>query len=381
MKVKLRDLVPNPFRDMANYPIDRKKIESLKQSIEQTGFWDNILTRKVGDKYQIAYGHHRLTVLNLLFDGDYEISISVKDLSDWDMLLIMGNENRNAYKSSATATLEFVEKARTRLDAELQKYDTLAEFENNVGKFANIKLFDSERQYQNVKINGVGRGTIHLVLNNGDKDGDWKEWEIRNAFDVLKDPTITMDTVKKIGDSSSLSNFRKATKDMTKEVKESLATDIQELNMGKRTIPVYVKAMKAIDDKQGVTPSRKASIKQSIKSKYEKGESVTDEDVRWMFKISDNVDSIPKQDNTDHAKIMEFTDFLNNIKGDFDLLYNKISLLNRMRDELTNYTYDSYIQKVAFMLSTEQLNNRLTKLIDNVKQDFESKNSNKNLLN
>jgi hypothetical protein len=317
----------------------------------------------------------------LLFDGDYEISISVKDLSDWDMLLIMGNENRNAYKSSATATLEFVEKARTRLDAELQKYDTLAEFENNVGKFANIKLFDSERQYQNVKINGVGRGTIHLVLNNGDKDGDWKEWEIRNSFDVLKDPTITMDTVKKIGDSSSLSNFRKATKDMTKEVKEELATDIQELNMGKRTIPVYVKAMKAVDDKQGVTPSRKASIKQSIKSKYEKGESVTDEDVRWMFKISDNVDSIPKQDNTDHAKIMEFTDFLNNIKGDFDLLYNKISLLNRMRDELTNYTYDSYIQKVAFMLSTEQLNNRLTKLIDNVKQDFESKNSNKNLLN
>ena len=38
-----------------------EKIESLAKSINQTGFWDNILARKKNGKIQIAYGHHRLS--------------------------------------------------------------------------------------------------------------------------------------------------------------------------------------------------------------------------------------------------------------------------------------------------------------------------------
>ena len=43
MKVRIKDLVSNPFRDIKNYPIDLKKVESLAKSITETGFWDNIL--------------------------------------------------------------------------------------------------------------------------------------------------------------------------------------------------------------------------------------------------------------------------------------------------------------------------------------------------
>jgi len=45
MKVKINQLNPNPYRDMENYPINREKVEALKASMEQTGFWDNILAR------------------------------------------------------------------------------------------------------------------------------------------------------------------------------------------------------------------------------------------------------------------------------------------------------------------------------------------------
>jgi ParB-like chromosome segregation protein Spo0J len=44
-KVRLVDLKPNPYRDIGVYPFKREKIDELKLSIGDTGFWDNILAR------------------------------------------------------------------------------------------------------------------------------------------------------------------------------------------------------------------------------------------------------------------------------------------------------------------------------------------------
>lgn len=97
MKVRIKDLEPNPFRDMKNYPINPEKIESLTTSINQTGFWDNILARKSNGKIQIAYGHHRLMVLKRDFKPDHIIDIPVKDLDDATMIRIMANENDESW--------------------------------------------------------------------------------------------------------------------------------------------------------------------------------------------------------------------------------------------------------------------------------------------
>ena len=93
MKVRVKDLVPNPFRDIKNYPIDLKKVESLAKSINQTGFWDNILARKRNGRIEIAYGHHRLVVLQRDCAPDFVIDIPVKELDDAMMIKIMANEN------------------------------------------------------------------------------------------------------------------------------------------------------------------------------------------------------------------------------------------------------------------------------------------------
>lgn len=101
MKVNSRDLLPNPYRDMKNYPINREKVEQLKASITETGFWDNILSRTNGDgKIQIAYGHHRLLALQELYPKGCAIEIPVKDLSDSLMIRIMANENMDDWKLS-----------------------------------------------------------------------------------------------------------------------------------------------------------------------------------------------------------------------------------------------------------------------------------------
>ena len=97
MKIKIKDLKPNPFRDMKNYPINEDKVKSLIKSIYQTGFWDNILARQNNGNIEIAYGHHRLIALQRNFKPEFIVNIPVKELDDSTMIRIMANENDESW--------------------------------------------------------------------------------------------------------------------------------------------------------------------------------------------------------------------------------------------------------------------------------------------
>jgi polyhydroxyalkanoate synthesis regulator phasin len=116
MKVKIKDLYPNPYRDMDNYPINRVKVDALKASIKQTGFWDNIVARNKDGQVQIAYGHHRLTALREALSWDTEVDIPIKDLPDSTMIQIMANENMQEYSTSPATIDETVRVAKKFLE-------------------------------------------------------------------------------------------------------------------------------------------------------------------------------------------------------------------------------------------------------------------------
>ena len=67
MKYQLKDVRPNPFRRSEKYPILKEKVEELVESIQTTGFWENIVGREVDGKLQVAYGHHRLEALKKVY--------------------------------------------------------------------------------------------------------------------------------------------------------------------------------------------------------------------------------------------------------------------------------------------------------------------------
>jgi hypothetical protein len=119
MKISIKELRPNPFRDLARYPIHREKVEALKASIRSTGFWDNVLARKAEDNghFEIAYGHHRLQALLELikeevFPAGYELEIPVRKLDDATMIRIMANENLEEYRVTADIIDETVRVTR-----------------------------------------------------------------------------------------------------------------------------------------------------------------------------------------------------------------------------------------------------------------------------
>lgn len=121
MKLNVKDLAPNPYRDISNYPIDRAKVEALKASINETGFWDNVIARKpsYANYHEIAYGHHRLQALREIIEESGEsitIEVPVKDLSDTLMLKIMANENMEAWSLGVLVIDETVKVTKKFLD-------------------------------------------------------------------------------------------------------------------------------------------------------------------------------------------------------------------------------------------------------------------------
>jgi len=117
MRVQIKDLKPNPFRDMVNYPINPEKISSLTKSINQTGFWDNIVGRKNNGNIEIAYGHHRLVVLEKLFKPNDFVDIPIRELDDEIMIKIMANENDESWKTNPKIINETVKVTKKFLDA------------------------------------------------------------------------------------------------------------------------------------------------------------------------------------------------------------------------------------------------------------------------
>lgn len=126
MKVKLKNVMANPFRDMDRYPIHPQKILQLKASINSTGFWDNVVARQSPDtngKIELAYGHHRWTALmemanegaTILIDGKKKkLSMStefdwiVRALDDEEMLKIMAHENLDEWGHDASIERETI---------------------------------------------------------------------------------------------------------------------------------------------------------------------------------------------------------------------------------------------------------------------------------
>ena len=118
MQVTLKNLLPNPFRNLPHYPIDREKIRKLKSSIQRTGFWDNMVARRRSDgKFEIGYGHHRRVALLEMYPGTHKVGVIPRKLDDGTMIKVMADENDEIYNLSPAVINETVKAARDYLRA------------------------------------------------------------------------------------------------------------------------------------------------------------------------------------------------------------------------------------------------------------------------
>ena len=256
MQLQVSDLKPNPFRRIKRYPIDREKVESLKSSISETSFWDNILARKQNGEYQIAYGHHRLVALQEL--GVESVNIPVRKLSDPDMLRIMANENLDSWGTRPAIAIETVLAVKEYLDKCLQKYVDLA----HVEEFFNM-IFATDSQFQNCKKNGVGRTAIKKFLG---KTWEDKGWAIQQALVVINDNRVDRKSVEKLRTIKQAATFRSAVVKykLPKADQKAIATEIAKEGISYRQIEEKVR-----DYAEAIGTTPKSSSKEKEKKRLE----------------------------------------------------------------------------------------------------------------
>jgi ParB family chromosome partitioning protein len=89
VEVPISQIDPNPFQPRQDF--GKESLEELSASIRAQGFYGHLVARRVGDRYQLAYGERRLRAAQMADLS--ELPLSLRDLSDGQMLEVAITEN------------------------------------------------------------------------------------------------------------------------------------------------------------------------------------------------------------------------------------------------------------------------------------------------
>lgn len=163
-KININSILSNPYRNFPAYPLDKKNINNLVKSIKSTGYWGNILVRphpSQKNRYELAYGHHRIEALKRL---DYKkIDVQIREIPDHEMILIMTDENRTQYGNTTAIFNHAIGSAREYLDDLLDQY---GDFYSLSGPTDFLRpILHNDGNFQKSKHQGVGKAVIHAFIN------------------------------------------------------------------------------------------------------------------------------------------------------------------------------------------------------------------------
>ena len=299
MRIKVRDVRPNPYRNIDHYPLNKEKIMALTQSIEKTGFWDNLVGREVNGEVQIAYGHHRIEALRLAegFGYDFEFDLPIKNIDDATMIQIMANENMQEWGHDITVIDETVKVTKKYLEND---------FAFLAAKDANMK------NHPNVRWDGktVSGKDIAEFLG-------WSSSKVNTSLrriDAIESGKVSKVALETFQPEKSKHFLQSVTKhDFTPKEQEEIAVELVEKDVSRSDFKNVLEA-KAFEKKYGADFGKK------------------------------------KEDKKDN-QILEFDRELGNIAKEITNLSDKFLKLKNLKDELQSVTSKKglFNLKILFM--------------------------------
>jgi hypothetical protein len=190
--VPLKDIVPNPWRDLALYPLDREHVAGLVRSIHDHEFFESLKGRRRSGKVEIGCGHARAEAARI--KGLESIPIYLDDeMDDDDMLRLMTDENATQAGASPGSVMNEVSAVTRRLiDMLLEEAWTtlpssLLEAFEHEGAIETACAKLKTRLADPTKDIPIGYVVIRRYLGKGDiKRSHRSETEIREAMSALK---------------------------------------------------------------------------------------------------------------------------------------------------------------------------------------------------
>lgn len=94
MKIKLKELNPNPFKkDINGGKLNKEIVNKIKSNIKELGLMGSLPIFKKEDKYYLIAGHHRLQALKDVYGNNFEVEVTLHNYSDENVLRGMVVEN------------------------------------------------------------------------------------------------------------------------------------------------------------------------------------------------------------------------------------------------------------------------------------------------
>src|SRR5262252_1692373 len=104
MLVELEKLKPNPMRDFTIDPIDPDIVATLKDSIQEHGFWGGVVCRQRADRtLEIGAGHHRIQAALEAGIMQADLFVRTDEVDDAEMVLLYATENGTQRGNTSTA--------------------------------------------------------------------------------------------------------------------------------------------------------------------------------------------------------------------------------------------------------------------------------------
>lgn len=321
MKIQVKNLKPNPFRDIKNYPIDKNKVQSLINSINETGFWDNIVARKVGGGFQIAYGHHRLLAVEKALGLDAIINIPIKNLNDETMIRIMAEENHDYYSTDVGVVDETIRQVYEFLKATYELIHMLHKRKDGMGgqKYQVFSGLPEPKHHRDDPKNGFHHSVISKQV------ADWlgKNWHERRVNKAL--------TRMRLYESNKLS--KKAVKSMPNVTTAESFTSV----VTKHELP---------KEKQEVVAKRIIETERTGKK-----------DIEYEVLVEKHDFNRQKQEEK------RFEDFIGECSGDTRKVTKKINTLVEFKEDFDSKFYKDSFERPFFENAVDLLLISLTRLL------------------
>lgn len=192
IQVGISDIDPNPHRDLNKYPYVEHKIETLMHSMKGVGMWEGVIGRKVGKRFQLAFGHHRIEAARRL--GFKTAPLVVRDLTDEEMVQFMGRENLEDFNAEFLIMLETWE-AATKFRAPREKKAEAVDIARLLGWTAlDATGYD--------KMNHTARacnGALQLIIGGHMRQADFEGLSVKAAAELAERVISRIEMLDRLG--------------------------------------------------------------------------------------------------------------------------------------------------------------------------------------
>src|SRR5262245_50070508 len=198
--VRVSLLDANPWRNLATYPPIRRKVEALKNSIATVGMWESIIVRpnpvRPG-RYQKAFGHQRQYAAEEL--GLETVPVIVRDLTDEQMLMMLGRENGEDYATDFTVMLNTWEAGYDFLFRAPQKKPENVEIARLLGWTRPQTNRDGKVYDVMLDVATACAGAVTLIKGGYVKREDFDELNVSAARDIVTRSLSRMEMIEQSG--------------------------------------------------------------------------------------------------------------------------------------------------------------------------------------